>query len=292
MTKPTIAATDGDIHPHRHKNGQYIMCDNFESKELAEEFKRKFCAEMLRELKCDISSFVTVEGRNVYISRDLVNNVDFIQRCVQYNTETIGCALEIPSIDNDSNNISKREFVLQELLTQFIRHTTGIVIHSYYHTVSKKSGERCLLLPAIAVKDEKGNIKFRYLYVSEVQAINVAFGYSVVSNLAEDILDESIISEADKKKFGVDGIDFSNREVSQHVCNVVFNNAVAVQVNKDEYGLEVQSSPHIAMLRARATDMSGTYYGLGLQVQSVNVEQHKGSSRSQLAPSSNDCSIL
>lgn len=261
MTKSTIATVYS--YPHSLKNEQYIMCSRFASEEIAKDFKQRFCAEMLRELKCDLSPFVEVKvevkGNNtcnhVYISKNIVNNLDFIQRCVLYNAETIGCALEIPGIDNNSDRISKRECVLQELLTQFIRHTTDIVIDRYYHTFSKKSRERCLLLPVIAVKDEKGKKFFRYLSASEAQAINAAFGYPVVSNLAEDISDESIISAADKRNFGINGINFSNREVSQHVCTGVFGNAAAVQVNEDEYGLEVQSSPHIDKLRIKVDEL-------------------------------------
>ncbi|VVC27380.1 Hypothetical protein CINCED_3A020037 [Cinara cedri] len=256
MTKPIRASMGGDTHPHLVKNKKYIMCSRFANEEIAKDFKQKFYAEMLRELRRDLSSFVTVEGRNLYIGKDLVSDLDFIQRCVLYNAGKIGCALEIPSADYDGNNIPKRELNFQELLTQIIYRTTDIVIDSYYHAFSQKSRKRCILVPAIAVNDERGKIQyFRYLNASEAQAINAAFDSPVVSNLAEDISDESIISKVDKGNFGINSINFSNREVSRHVCKVVFSSATAVQVNEDEYGLEVQSSPRIDTLRAKVTEI-------------------------------------
>jgi hypothetical protein len=235
---------------------------------------------------------VEVKGNNtynnVYIKKDITNDVDFIQKCVQYNARKISY-----SFDEDSGLDNTDATILMEMSTQFIYHTTGIVIDNYHLTPYSGSNEKSILLPTIAIKDKVGKKKdSRFLNATEVQAINIAFGFPVVNNLAACVSDERIISEEDKETYGIHGIDFFNKDICQCVFDTLFENALVTQIGKNEYGLEVQSSPHITMLRARATDMSGTYYGLGLQVQSVNVEQHKGSSRSQLAPSSNDCSIL
>lgn len=245
------------IKTYPFDSNEYVMCSSFESKELAEDFKKKFCAEMV-SLQCDLSRFVEVKVEvrnnniynNVYIKKDIVKNVAFIQKCVQYNAGKIGY-----SLDEDSGIDSDDVTVLMKILTQFVCHTTGIVIDSYYLTSYPGSDEKSTLLPTIAVKGEEGKKKgSRFLNAAEVHAINHAFGFPVVNNLAACVSDERIISEQDKETYGIHGIDFFNKDVCQCVFDHLFENALVTKVGK-EYELEVQRSPHLDKLRAKVDEM-------------------------------------
>lgn len=244
------------INTHPFDSNKYVMSSSFESKELAEEFKRKFCAEMM-SLQYNLSSFVEVKVEvkgnntynNVYIKKDIAKDVDFIQKCVQYNAGKIGCSFSIPSVSDNEVRM------LKEVLTQFIYHTTGVVIDSYYLTSYPGSDERSTLLPVVVVKDEKGKEYLRYLNAAEVHAINHAFGFLVINNLAACVSDESLISEQDKETYGIHGIDFFNKDICQCVFDTLFENALVTQVGKSDYGLEVQRSPHLDKLRARVNEL-------------------------------------
>jgi len=222
-----------------YRDNKYIMHILFDNSNTANEFAERFRAE-IKEYKNSPSNPLEVNGDDVYI-RDIFNDPEFVKSCMQDMAWATGISSDFTS---DSE--------LRDTLIQFVYKIAKIEIDKYENSSGYGNPAKKIMLIPI-VKDD--NLEDRYLKKNEVNAINHAFGYEVLNDVAECTEDLAADSSELQCK-GVYGIDFYNKDISDCVINTLLENSLVTKVGRDKYkrmeeeinGLVVGSSLHLSRI--------------------------------------------
>lgn len=204
--------------------GEYLLVQKFESRELAQTFKKEFVNFIEQRYDYDVSSDIIVKDNKLCITYNFVNNLNFVRN---YHDEDIYRIFKILCTYEQTNH--KKDDLKMLINQRFFSNLPDVNFSFFINRVKKEDPSHPLMTP---YRKENEHTSLG-LSIVEVDKVNAEAGFDLLNPITPllEINDSRFIDPDKADELGVYAINLDDPEVVMPLMEKCLESAVIGQVD-------------------------------------------------------------